>query len=48
MQSVISIENLSKSVIRDLIDVVYQRWLNRVSAVILFGFGVVVLASLVV
>ena len=34
--------------IRDLIDVVYQRWLNRVSAAILFGFGVIVLVSLVV
>jgi len=32
--------------IRDLIDVVYQRWINRVSAAILFIFGVGVLASL--
>lgn len=34
--------------LRDLIDVVYQRWINRVSAIILFSFGVFVLGSLVV
>ncbi len=33
--------------IRDLIDVVYQRWINRISALILFGSGVFVLATLV-
>ena len=34
--------------IRDLIDVVYQRWINRVSAAILFVFGVGVLGSLII
>jgi threonine/homoserine/homoserine lactone efflux protein len=33
--------------IRDIIDVVYQRWINRISALILFASGLFVLASLV-
>lgn len=34
--------------IRNLIDVVYQRWINRISALILFSSGVFVLATLLV
>ena len=34
--------------IRDLIDVVYQRWINRVSAALLLAFGLAVLGTLVI